>query len=640
MVDRGGLSTLVANPEARPLPRLSAVEREAAERQRDRARREQGMQMLETDAPRSDENSFGETLSGIWKDMPLYDKAAVITAPVPILGDVVGAGADLITLAKDPSLANLGWLGAGLLPWVPSGGILKAGRKAAAHKAFTNLRNFIPGFYQEGLGTAGQLAAFGKTVPEGLANIAKARQSPKSRAIQKEFNISVADQKTAQKALKVSDEITPKIAKIKKQMAEMEHIGDGRPGAAYTGETRIIQKGKKKGQQEKVKTSEYEALGNEVSNLKSRAGDAAKQAMGQLNQSRSMTKQYFGPNSGLEGLLQNIDKVDHMKNFKTFNVNDYYKTVEDLIPQGIGKEGVEEIFKQIKTLPSIGFNPNKNYQMNIRRVYTGSAGELDQGPGARLYSSSRIGKKDERGKTKASLVDLKKYVFPEGKGYNSNKEFLEKLDETGIRILNRDEVLKGKPAVITGSAKTDAYELGGANYMTAINRRGQATTILNDEHDVLSSTKLNKVLKRATLGRYEDQFGKLPGADRYMNVSEPIVVDLVKSKKPTIKQMKAKDKFKRQKVKATEQAIENYLKVPGVDISGKLPAGFKTKEQWARAQAVAKIQPTHKDYSRILTEAGVFAPIRAAKPLREEEDKKAGGSVMERNPYNYQPRAI
>ncbi len=73
---------------------------------------------------------------------------------------------------------------------------------------------------------------------------------------QKEFNISVADQKTAQKALKVSDEVTPKIAEKKQKMAEMENIGDGRPGAAYTGETRTIQKGKKKGQQEKVKTSE------------------------------------------------------------------------------------------------------------------------------------------------------------------------------------------------------------------------------------------------------------------------------------------------------------------------------------------------------------------------------------------------
>lgn len=70
--------------------------------------------------------------------------------------------------------------------------------------------------------------------------------------------------------------------------------------------------------------------------------------MGQFNQTRSMTKQYFGPNSGLEGIHKNINKIDHVKNFKTFNVNDYFKTVGDVIPSGIGKEGVQEIFKSIK----------------------------------------------------------------------------------------------------------------------------------------------------------------------------------------------------------------------------------------------------------------------------------------------------
>ena len=201
MADTGGLNTLVANPEARPQPRLSAVERESAERQRDRARREQGMQMLGADAP---EKSFGETLSGVWEGMPLRDKLALGTAPIPVVGDVVGGVADLISLVKDPSWTNLGFLGAGLLPWIPSGGVLKAGRKAAAHKAFTNLRNYIPGIYEKGVSEVGKAAAFGRTIPEGLANIAKARTSPHSRALQKEFNISVADQKTAQKALKVS----------------------------------------------------------------------------------------------------------------------------------------------------------------------------------------------------------------------------------------------------------------------------------------------------------------------------------------------------------------------------------------------------------------------------------------------------
>ena len=638
MADTGGLNTLVANPEARPQPRLSAVERESAERQRDRARREQGMQMLGADAP---EKSFGETLSGVWEGMPLRDKLALGTAPIPVVGDVVGGVADLISLVKDPSWTNLGFLGAGLLPWIPSGGVLKAGRKAAAHKTFTNLRNYIPGIYEKGVSEVGKAAAFGRTIPEGLANIAKARTSPHSRALQKEFNISVADQKTAQKALKVSEKETRILRPIEKKMRAMK-----KDGSAY--ETKKID-----GETVRVETEEFKKLDADAKASRSRANDAGKKAMGQLNQSRSMTKQYFGPNSGLEGLLQNIDKVDHIENFKTLNVNDYFDTVGGLIPTQIGREGVDQIFKQIKTLPAIGYNPKKTYQMNIRRVHTGSAGELDPGMGARIYPSSGIGTDGM-----ANLNDIKREIFsqpigglsgkPKGKIYTTTKEFLEKLDETGIKILNRDEMLKGMkerpirnvPAVITGSKTTDAYELGGANYMTAISKDGRTTTILNDEHDLLSSARVNKILKKATLGRYEDQLGKLPGGDRYMNVSEPIVLDLTGGRVTTKTQRKTKADLQKVKDKASKKAIADYENIPGVDVSGTKPEGFKTIEQWARAQAVAKIRPSHKDYSRIQKEVGQFAPIRAAKPLVKEEDKKAGGSVIQRNPYDYPPRAI
>jgi len=245
------------------------------------------------------------------------------------------------------------------------------------------------------------------------------------------------------------------------------------------------------------------------------------------------------------------------------------------------------------------------------------------------------------------LEDIKKNVFmrpvkgyknkTELRGYNSSKEFLDALDKTGIEILNRRAMIEGIkegkdiPAVITGSAKTDAWEIGGANYMTAINRRGQVTTIVNDEHDLL--------------GKY----GKLPGADRYMNVSEPIVVDLIKGKTPTVWQKGAKKAAGRRKEKAVKQAIDRYEEIPGVKVreltdKGKyedllLPAGFDTKEQWARAQAVAKVKPTQKDWSRLEREI-MFGPMRAAKPILKEEDRKAGGSVIQRNPYDYPPKAI
>ena len=40
--------------------------------------------------------------------------------------------------------------------------------------------------------------------------------------------------------------------------------------------------------------------------------------MGQGNQTRAMTIQYFGPEAtGLQGIHKNIDQVDHVKTFKT-----------------------------------------------------------------------------------------------------------------------------------------------------------------------------------------------------------------------------------------------------------------------------------------------------------------------------------
>lgn len=576
------------------------------------------------------EKSVGEIISDVYQGMSDYDKAALFTAPIPVVGDVVGAVADTRALVKDPSLANLGFLAAGLLPFVPSGGIRRAARDLQKQKAFTNLRNFVPGFYGSGVTKAQQVAAYGRTIPEGLANIAQARYDPKSRALQNELNISVADRKTARQALKVSETLDPQIKANAKRLKEMK-----KEGTAYVpGEFRTYE-----GKKNPVKTPEFTKLENETRALRTQANDAGKKAMGQLNQSRSMTKQFFGADTGLQGLLKNFDKVDHIKTFDNFNETDYFKTVGDLIPKQIGREGVDEIFKQIRTLPAIGFNPNRKYQMNIRRVATGSAGELNPGMKAKLYSGQ-------------SLQDIKNTVFSEEvvkrvknpktgrlnkktklvpKKYTSDDEFLQSLKSSGLRVLNEDAVLKGKPAILTGSAKTDAYELGGANYMTAISKDGKVTTILNDEHDLLGGK----------IPRTNIEVGKLPGADRYMNVSEPMTYDLFKTKKLTKKQKDFQSKLKKEKNEASAAAIKEYEKIPGVDVSGKLPEGFKTREQWARAQAVAKAQPTQKDYTRVVTEAA-FIPSRVARPAfrSEEENKKGGGSVVERNPNNYSPKAI
>ena len=651
MAEEKGLQSLVS-PRSRT---VRGEEERMLEAQR--LRREQLESLYKEDVQTP--GQIAEDIYRAVEGMDTMDQIALGTAAIPIVGDIAGGIADTRTLVNEfgfdrQTAANLGFLLAGLIPFVPSGGVVKAGRgayKAAAQKAATNAKNEIRNFYG-GAGQAQKVAAAGSTIPEGIANVLRARYDPKAKALQEEYNISVADRKASQNALKVSEEVTPVLRPMEEQIRAMR-----KDGSAYTGEVRVVKSGENKGKEKKIETEEFKKLDKNAKAIRSKANTAGKVAMGQGNQTRAMTSQYFGPEAtGLQGIHKNIDQVDHVKTFKTFNQDDYFKTVGDLIPSGTGKEGVEEIFKQIKTLPAIGYNPKKNYQMNIRRVQTGSSGVLDQGPDARLFYSNKIGK-DGR----ASLLDIKKEVFfrlptkaskeKKLQGFNTDKEFLEALDKTGINILNRDEVLKGKPAVITGDATTDAYEIGGANYMTAIDKRGKVTQIVNDEHDLLS----RKIPKTNI------EVGKLPGADRFMNVSEPIVLDLINpAKKTTNIQKKAKDKLKKQKDEASDLAIEEYLKIPGVDISGKLPAGFKTKEAWARAQAVAKVQPTNKDYSRLIKDATIGSPTRVARATRDREEeeeynplrvtirpgpnaystKKGGGSVIERNPYGYPPRAI
>ena len=584
-----------------------------------------------------DLKEIGRGLQEVHASMSPLDKAALYTAPIPLVGDVVGGVADTAALIEDPSVANALLLGAGLIPFVPSGGVTRTAQKVfpklknkngqvpdevirTAQRAFTNLRNDVPGFY----GTDDpikQAIAAGKTIPEGITNIARARYAPTDRAIQSEFNISVADQKAAQNAIKASEKVADEVGALRKKLKEMKALGT-RPGGAYTGD--------RTSEGNQVKTQAYKDIEKKAGKLESSARTAAKKSMGQLNQSLSMTKQLAGVDTGLKGLLKNIEGVDHVKTFEKFNVDEYFDEVGDL--SGLDKEDISGMFDQIKRVQ--GMDPSKPYQMNIRRVSTKSAGNLDPTTGRKVYKSVS--------KEPISLDNIKKDVFPElkktkggtgtRKTYTSDKKFLKALDEAGVAVRNRDDVLEGRAAIITGSGKSDAWELGGVNYMTSITKDGKAVTIVNDEHDLFSF--------------------KLPNADRFMNVSEPIPYDLVKTKKLTKKQQATKDKLSSGKEEAREAAVEKYesiLKDLNVDIAKKVPVGFGSREQYLRALTVANLKPSHKDYSRLVKDFGIGMPTRASKAVlgtEEEEEvveveRKRGGSVIERNPYkSYEPKAI
>jgi hypothetical protein len=513
-------------------------------------------------------SDVGNIISDMYENMSDLDKAALWTAPVPIAGDIVGGIADIAALSKDPSLMNLGFLLAGLIPFVPSGGItkgIKALGSAVSDKAVAPLKDTVKQMTKETLGQAmpqasNYLSPFYKNFPgakaagageglgKGLSNLIQARYSPKARALWKEEGISVADTKAANKAIK--DFQNPKIPAEKRTM-----IG--------------------------------------------------KKAVGQFRQTALMGEQYKNP-SKFHKISQGLDEVA----FGNFNTNDYVKIMDGAT--GLTRQDLNSVFKHIGAKDIQNVNPKKTYQMTVRRTNTQAAGNLDNFVFKRpIFGGNTLGQ-------------LKKNVF-KGKKFKSNEEFLKALQASKVRIRNPEEVLQGRPAIVTGSVNSDAIELGGVNYMTAIKKDGNLVSFMSDEHDLFKM--------------------KLPMGDRMLNISTPITIDILKKTNrpkrlsPTVKAgLKTLNQSKQAKAK---EVIAELKKYPGVDTSLKTPKGM-TRAQFYAVQAVANMNPKNPDYSRILKEVGLFTPMRMAKSsLRgEEEEKKGGGSVMERNPYNYKPKAI
>lgn len=69
-------------------------------------------------------------LAGWYRAMHGLDQAAIATAPIPVVGDVVGLAADIRTFKEEPSWANAGWLAAGTVVPFVGGKALKEGVEA------------------------------------------------------------------------------------------------------------------------------------------------------------------------------------------------------------------------------------------------------------------------------------------------------------------------------------------------------------------------------------------------------------------------------------------------------------------------------------------------------------------------------
>ena len=491
--------------------------------------------------------------------MSALDKAALMTSPIPIAGDVIGGIADAKALYDDPSWTNAGMALAGLLPWVPpmvAARSVKQGIKDNTRSVIQNMPNHLPGFYEKPTGVlpdwmmkaggnkldpltimklqggAHQLGAAAYGGLQGLGNLTQAQYSPHAQGLFKEAGVSLTDQKVAREML-----------------ARMEG-------------THVDSLADKIGKQ---LDSKYES-------------NPQKKLVGMLNQSRNFVEQYNG-----KSFLKLLDGMDN-KAWAELNPEAYRQVVGKAT--GLNDTNLNAVFREF-TGPGIqNVKEGENVRMVIRNANASASGNLWQGMSKRVFGGQTLG-------------DMKK-VF-NGKPFKTNEDLLKALDEKNVGVRNREGVLKnGEDPIVTGSSHTDAYDLGGVNYMTVVHKNGTMTSFVNDEHDVFAV--------------------KAPLGDRLVAVSTPLHIDIFNKKRRGRGVQKALDAANIETA-AKRQTVENVMEtIHGVDPSKKVPKGM-SKAQHMTAQAVAKMEPQKRGAAEVSFNV-MNALFKAGKPVSRSEDEE------------------
>jgi len=525
--------------------------------------------------------------------MPWYDKLALATSPVPVLGTAIGIGADSYNLYKEPSAFNATMLGTNFFPGARllraigktakqgkglfSGeGLKTAGKtlrqpvKEGINKGIHNFPNFVPGFY--GGGPAGQLFGSATSGTTAFKNMVKSAYSPKDQGLWKQYGVSRTDIDVAKRYSEMLEgNYNPNI--IRKVLDETEAWVMG-----------------------KRKDNSFNPFNFEKADI---SKDAQKKIMGQINQSRLFNEQY-AIQSDFYKLLNGMDQID----YANLGAKQYDTLMEGAT--GLNKTDLEEVFKHIGMKGIQSVDSSKTYRMALRRPNTSASGNIE-----RVLSGipKVFGGENLKGLQKIfgakKIKGVKGLNFSQAKGFKTDKEFLEALKDSGIGVRNPKEVLKGRPAIVTGSLVSDAYELGGVNYMTAIKKDGRLTSFMSDENDIFKI--------------------KAPLADRLISVSTPIVYDLLgKGRKSGTKASKESLKEGSAKVRSEVESIMS--KMPGVDTSLKVPSPNTTKAQWLTTQALRNLKLTDpKAISQGRTAVAsntIRAGVRGIKPTQRENNEE------------------
>ena len=482
-------------------------------------------------------------LGGAWEGMSALDKLALASAPVPIVGDIIGGVADVTNIGQqwmktgefpkaDAALALTG-----LLPFVPPMAAtrgFKSGLKSMADKAVHHAPNYLPGFY--GGGPGGRLGGFTYGAVQGGKNMLQAAYSPKAQGMWDKHGVSLTDQKV------IRENLDKLHGKYKKK--PIDYIEE-----KFSGES--VMK------------------------------NADKKAMGQINQSRLFDAQY-----NKKSFYNKIDGMDQ-KDFADLNSKVYKQVIGK--SSGLSQEALDGVFKRIEHWQKVDPSRVGDYRMAIRRPITQSSGNLAsimKASGGRVFAGKNInGLKDVFSGRKAP--------------FKSNEDLMNALESKGMRVDNKADVLeKGSAPILVGSTHSDAYELGGVNYLTTVKKDGTVVSIMNDENDLFVM--------------------KAPGAKRMFSVSTPIHFDLLNRSKKSDAVQKSLLGLKTEAQEIRDNILDTMAKIEGVDVTQKLPKGnVLNKAQYATMKGIDKLDAPAA-YAPVVANVAL-ASGRAAKPLERGE---------------------
>jgi len=557
----------------------------------------------------------------VWDNMSFADKMALLLSPVPVAGTVSGLFADSLALKKDPSAVNTAMLASNVIPFSRVGRFaVKAGQsrglftvnpltavKSKAYEMLSNIANYVPGFYDKN--KAKGIAGLMGVTAQGIIDTGIGRLSPQAMG-----NLAVGvgrgQQRVARRQLKKFDTVDERVAKVQSKLDTLPEEELAKKSELMT---KVVEKtnrametlpgGRKVekflgGSLEMPKTKKVR-LQNKIRMIKKDRTDAFKKISGQVNAQRMYNDQYYKTQGKFFEVLDGLDQRD----FAALDSKTYHDVVKGAT--GLTKEETDLVFKEIAKVWKV--NPNKKYRMAIRNPTTEASGKLID-PVRKSSMPNSPYKRVLGGVSKKDLENVfNKGAFGGGPNYKSQnlhyKDMYNKLNKVdNIRIKNPDGWKRGEPAILMGYDKSNAYELGGVNYLTTIKPNGKMTTFISDENDLLN----------VPIRKGKSKSVKAPLADRLLTVVTPFEFDLVNKTETYMKRSEG-----------VRESVEQTMREIAGSKTRKLPGGGPSNANLATAEAIANLEakPDYLGAGLNILDVGVKAGKPIYRGTQEEEQQ-------------------